>query len=64
MKALICPLEMRINGYRIIQIEQQEFEVALPYFWIDCDKNIKADWYWFDPSDNSFKPDPQYITEE
>ena len=62
MKALISPLEIRYTGYRVAQVNEQEFDVALPMYWIDCDGTIKADYYWFDPSDNSFKPDPFYLT--
>ena len=32
MKALISPLE----NNRIAQVEQVEFEVAEPLFWVDC----------------------------
>lgn len=64
MKALISPIESRYSGYRVAQVEENEFEVAQPLFWVDCETNIKADWYWFNPSDNTFKPDPNYITEE
>jgi len=58
MKALITPNEIREQGYRVAQVEQQEFEVALPLFWVDCDDTIVADKFWFDPTDNSFKEIP------
>lgn len=58
MKALITPNEVREQGYRVAQVEQQEFEVALPLFWVDCDDTIVADQYWFDPTNNSFKEIP------
>ena len=58
MKALIAPNEIREEGYRVAQVEQQEFEVALPLFWVDCDDTIVADKFWFDPIDNSFKEIP------
>jgi hypothetical protein len=58
MKALISPNEVREQGYRVAQVEQQEFEVALPLFWVDCDDTIVTDKYWFDPIDNSFKEIP------
>lgn len=55
MKALITPNEVKEKGYRVAQVEQQEFEVALPLFWVDCNDNVTADQYWFDPTNNSFK---------
>jgi hypothetical protein len=58
MKALITPNEIRKQGYRVAQVEQQEFDVALPLFWVDCDDTIVADKFWFDPTDNSFKETP------
>jgi hypothetical protein len=64
MKALISPDEPRETGYRVAQIENQEFEVAEPLFWVDCDDTVKADQFWYDPADQTIKPNPQDITEE
>jgi len=64
MKALISPIELRQSGYRIAQIADNEFEVALPLFWVDCDDTVKADLFWYDPVDQTIKPNPQDITEE
>ena len=64
MKALICPLETLFTGYRVSQVEQQEFEVAPPHFWVDCADNVLADQFWYDPADQTIKPNPQDITEE
>jgi len=58
MKALISPIEPRQIGYRVAQVEEQEFEVAQPLFWVDCDDNIKADQFWYDPADQTIKPIP------
>lgn len=63
MKALISPIEPRQTGYRVAQVEHEEFPVALPLFWVDCDDNVMTDVFWFDPSDNTIKPTPQNITE-
>lgn len=59
MKALISPNESREIGYRVAQVEQQEFEVALPLFWVDCANNVVADQFWYDPADQTIKPIPQ-----
>jgi len=56
MKALVSPNEPREIGYRVAQVEQQEFEVALPLFWVDCADTDKADQCWYDPSDQTIKP--------
>ena len=58
MKALISPIEPRETGYRVAQVEQQEFEVASPLFWVDCANNVVADQFWYDPSDQTIKPIP------
>jgi hypothetical protein len=58
MKALISPIEPRETGYRVAQVEEREFEVALPLFWVDCNSDVVADQFWYDPSDQSIKPNP------
>lgn len=58
MKALISPQEPRETGYRVAQVEQQEFEVAPPLFWVDCANDVVADQFWYDPSDQTIKPIP------
>jgi hypothetical protein len=55
MKALISPTEPRKTGYRVAQVEQQEFEVAAPLFWVTCADYVVADQYWYDPSDQTIK---------
>jgi hypothetical protein len=44
MKALISPSQ----GNLVVQVEQQEFEVALPLFWVDCDNSVAAYGYTYD----------------
>jgi len=61
---LISPNEIRNTGYRVAQVEKEEFEVAEPLFWVDCDNTVKADLFWYDPADQTIKPNPQDITEE
>jgi len=62
MKALISPQEPRESGYRVAQVEEQEFEVAEPLFWVDCADTDKADECWYDPSDQTVKPFPPDTT--
>jgi hypothetical protein len=59
-KALISPIEPAQAGYRVAQVEEVEsiFPVADPLFWIDCDNQVVADQYWFDPSDSTLKEIP------
>jgi hypothetical protein len=59
MKALISPNEPRETGYRVAQVEQQEFEVAPPLFWVTCANNVVADQFWYDPTDQTIKPIPE-----
>ena len=62
MKALISPQEPRESGYRVAEVEEQEFEVAEPLFWVDCADTDKADQCWYDPSDQTIKPFPENTT--
>jgi hypothetical protein len=59
MKALISIGEKRQTGYRVAQVEEQEFIVSSNFFWVDCDTNVKADQFWYDPTDQSIKPIPE-----
>ena len=52
MKALISPNEKRTDfegnvGERIAQVEQNEFPVAQPLFWVDCPDDCVADVWWY-----------------
>jgi hypothetical protein len=62
-KALISKLEKKQSGYRVAQVVDvnNTFPVAVDLYWVDCDDNINADEYWYDPSDNSFKIDEEYL---
>lgn len=48
--ALISPDESREAGYRVAEVCDSLFEVALPLFWVECADDIIADVYWYDPS--------------
>lgn len=64
-KALIAPNES-VNffdgktGWRVAQVEPTEsiFAVAEPLYWLDCNDDVVADQFWFDPSDNTIKAVP------
>jgi hypothetical protein len=56
MKALISPIEPVENGYRVAEVSEKTFEVAPPFFWVDCGKEVVADMYWYDQADKSIKP--------
>lgn len=58
MKALISPREQVNTGYRVVQVEETPFDVALPLFWLDCSNNITQEFlyqFWYDPTDGQIK---------
>jgi len=63
MKALISPQEVINNfdnttGYRVAQVSEQDFEVSLPLFWIDCANDVIADRFYYDPVSSEIKTVP------
>jgi hypothetical protein len=59
MKALISSIEPREAGYRVAQVvtNNATFPVAEPdLFWVDCEDNVVADLFWYNPSDQQIKP--------
>lgn len=42
MKALISPTQ----GGLISQVEQEDFPIAEPLYWIDCPEFVKAGWFF------------------
>jgi hypothetical protein len=61
MKALISIIEPREAGYRVAQVvaDNAIFPVAEPdLFWISCADNIVQDEFWYDPVDQTIKPNP------
>lgn len=63
-KALISPLEPREEGYRVAEVAETAFEVATPFIWVDCQDDIVADKFWYDPADSQIKPIPEQIPEQ
>lgn len=62
-EALISPVELREKGYRVAQVvdQYQTFEVGQPLFWINCEDNVVADLFWYDPETKTIKPNTPYI---
>lgn len=61
MKALISTIEPVQTGYRVAQVEPDAniFPVAEGLFWTECNDDVVADQFWYDPSDLQIKPLPQ-----
>ena len=64
MKALISPNETAYSynqtalGIRVVQINTEEFPVAAPLFWIDCDATVVPEDVYYDSEDNAIKQKP------
>lgn len=60
MKALISTIEPRETGFRVAQVEVDAnvFAVSDDLFWVDCADDVVADQFWYDPSDETIKPNP------
>jgi len=68
-KALICPNEPvnffdESSGYRIAQVEPAEniFGVAEPLYWLDCNDEVVADFWYYDVTDRKIKEVPVPVT--
>lgn len=59
MKALISTLEPRETGYRVADVHETGFEVHSSLFWVDCEDNVVADQFWYDPESQTIKPIPE-----
>jgi hypothetical protein len=44
------------NSCRVAEVEQAEFEVAPPLFWVDCADDIVADQFYFDTVTDEILP--------
>lgn len=43
------------NAQRVAQVEDTDFDVASPFFWVDCADNVVADQWYYDTSDSTIK---------
>jgi len=63
MKALISPNEKVYSyddtelGSRVAQVEETEFPVAPPLFWIDCPDDCAADKWYYSEGQLYIKPE-------
>jgi hypothetical protein len=67
MKALVAPNQPIENGYYVVQVQEQDFPVAEPLFWLDCADNIIAYEYYYQPDTQQFilvPPPPPMPQEE
>lgn len=48
-------------GKRVCEVAQNEFPVALPLFWIDCNLDIVADMYYYDETSQSILIKPNDV---
>lgn len=64
MKALISLIETRQTGYRVAQVVDDGiiFPVSDELFWFDCAADVVADQFWYDPFDQTIKPNPTDTT--
>jgi len=60
MKALISTTEPRQTGYRVAEVaaDGATFSVADTMFWVSCANSVVQDEFWYDPSDQTIKPNP------
>lgn len=69
-KALISPQEPVYSytgeylGERVCETAQQEFPVARPLFWVDCEDSVEADRYYYSNGDILIIPEPEQIQPE
>lgn len=47
-------------GEFITEVVETTFEVAPPFFWVQCADDVTEDLYYYDPADSTIKrlPDP------
>ena len=43
------------TGYYVVQVSAHEFEVAPQLFWKECENEVQAYKYWYDPATEEFK---------
>jgi len=43
------------NANRIVQLEETEFEVSLPMFWLECNTSVNLLEYYYDTAESVIK---------
>ncbi len=61
MYALVSPNEPSFGGYRVAEVAAVSFEVAEPLFWVECNDEVVADRFHYDPSAGVILPNPPTI---
>jgi len=57
--ALVCPNELVENGYRIADVcDTKSWTPAEPTYWLECEDDVMADWWYFNTSENRIKRTP------
>ncbi len=51
----VAVIENIPNAYRIVEVAEQEFEVAEPFYWVDIADNLVTENVYYDSSDNTIK---------
>lgn len=65
MYALISPNETSNKlGFRVSDVVETTFEIALPMFWVNCSVDVVADCYYFDSNTREIKEIIQNIPNE
>lgn len=59
-RALISPVEKRYDGFRVCQVVDigQDFPIASPLFWTDCNDDVMADAFWYNPTTKEIIQNP------
>ena len=58
-KALISPTEPRGDGVRVADVCENEFPVAGPLFWVDCDDSTHSKMIYVDGVFVEPEPEPE-----
>ena len=59
--ALISPIEPVAKGYRIAEVTDTEFEVAIPFFWVACDDTVTTREFIYDPITKAIIANPLIV---
>ena len=44
------------NSARVAEVAATEFEVAPPFFWVDCADNVAQDQFWYNTETTEIQP--------
>ena len=56
------PIWMPIeNSCRVVEVENQTFEIGSPLFWTECDDDVVADQFYYNTADEQIYPIPEPI---